>query len=160
MFGEALVVQHLSFATSELVSDLLFFALLCRFPPLLCFCFKSALATAALLSALIPQSPSLPLNSLAFGEGSIDCPWIETRPLKESESGETLSAATYEEKKANKEVSKYDEKKAKKEGEFKWDYDYVIRICRIQLLKYIVAIFVKFVGLNFDLLKYNIISRI
>ncbi|RYR03991.1 hypothetical protein Ahy_B06g083485 isoform B [Arachis hypogaea] len=152
MFGEALVVQHLSFATSELVSDLLFFALLCRFPPLLCFCFKSALATAALLSALIPQSPSLPLNSLAFGqfsplicshlyksdiknaliirylawlgEGSIDCPWIETRPLKESESGETLSAATYEEKKANKEVSKYDEKKAKKEGEFKWDYDY------------------------------------
>ncbi|RYR03992.1 hypothetical protein Ahy_B06g083485 isoform D [Arachis hypogaea] len=130
MFGEALVVQHLSFATSELVSDLLFFALLCRFPPLLCFCFKSALATAALLSALIPQSPSLPLNSLAFG--------MKRRRL----------------------IKKYDEKKAKKEGEFKWDYDYVIRICRIQLLKYIVAIFVKFVGLNFDLLKYNIISRI
>ncbi|XP_020960267.1 bifunctional aspartate aminotransferase and glutamate/aspartate-prephenate aminotransferase-like isoform X1 [Arachis ipaensis] len=31
-----------------------------------------------------------------LGEGSIDCPWIETRPLKESESGETLSAATWE----------------------------------------------------------------
>ncbi|QHN86475.1 Bifunctional aspartate aminotransferase and glutamate/aspartate-prephenate aminotransferase [Arachis hypogaea] len=77
--------QHLSFATSELVSDLLFFALLCRFPPLLCFCFKSALATAALLSALIPQSPSLPLNSLAFGQFSpLICSHLVSVPLSRS----------------------------------------------------------------------------